>query len=53
MILEKKLNNISVSKSSILLLKADFNAGNKIIFNNRLIPTLEAKELIPKEIISE
>ena len=51
--LEKKLNTISVSKlRAILLLEADFNAVNKIIFNTRLIPTLEAKELIPKKIIS-
>ena len=41
--LKKQLNNISVSKlRAILLLEADFNTSNKIIFNTRLIPTLEA-----------
>ena len=52
--LEKKPNDISESKlRAILLLKANYNVVNKIIFNTRLILTLEAKELIPKEIISE
>ena len=36
---------------AILLLKVDFNVINKIIFNTRLIPTLEAKDMIPREII--
>ena len=50
--LEKSHNNISVTKlRTILLLKADFNALNKIVFNIRLIPLLEHKESIPHEII--
>ena len=40
--LEKKLGIIEVSKfRTIILLKADFNTVNKIIFNTRLIPNLE------------
>ena len=50
--LEKKQNNILVSKlRAILLLEADFNIINKILFSTRLIPTLEAKELILKKLI--
>ena len=50
--LEKKENQISVSKfRAILLLEANFNAANKIIFNTRLILTLESKESIMQEII--
>ena len=36
---------------AILLLEADFNALHKIIFNNRLIPNLEANNAIPMEVI--
>ena len=35
----------------ILLLEVDFNAVNKIVFNTRLIPTLEAQNSIPRELI--
>ena len=52
--LKKKPNNISVSKlRAILLLDVDFNAINKIIFNTRLIPTLEAQNSIPRKITGE
>jgi len=52
--LEKKENQISVSKlRTILLLEANFNAANKIIFNTCLMPILESKESIPQEIIGE
>ena len=52
--LEKKESQIAVSKlRAILLLEADFNTINKIIFNTRLIPNLERNELIPHEIIGE
>ena len=45
--LEKKKNQILVSKlRAILLLEADFNVANKIIFNTYLILTLESKESI-------
>ena len=51
-ILEKKQGEISISKLRvILLLEADFNVINKIVFNTRLIPKLEAKNMIPREII--
>ena len=36
---------------AILLLEADFNAMHKIIFNNRLIPRIEAENAIPLEAI--
>ena len=51
-ILEKKQGEISISKLRvILLLEADFNVINKIVFNTRLIPTLKAKDMIPREIM--
>ena len=50
--LEKVAGNINVQKlRAILLLEADFNALNKIVFNNRLIPKLEEVDAIPVEII--
>ena len=52
MILEKVAGNVNVEKLRvILLLKVDFNAMQKIIFNNRLIPELEAEDAIPPEVI--
>ena len=51
--LEKKSNEHLVSKlRAILLLEADFNAANKIIFNTQMIPTMKRKSEIPREIIS-
>ena len=50
--LEKALGKILVSKSrAILLLEADFNALHKIIFNGRILPTLENNNLIPAEVL--
>ena len=50
--LEKKANNISVSKLyAILLLEADFNVANKILFNMRIIPQIEVNNEIPREIV--
>ena len=50
--MEKKENAIHVSKlRAILLLEADFNVINKIIFNTRLIPTLKNRNEIPYKII--
>ena len=50
--LEKKPNDISVLKlQAILLLKANLNAANKIIFNTWLISQLEHYHEIPREII--
>jgi len=36
---------------AILLLEVDFNAMDKIMFNNRLIPNIEAMNAIPMEVI--
>ena len=50
--LEKSAGNVQVSKlRAILLLEVDFNALNKIVFNNRTLPLLEANRSIPYEII--
>ena len=50
--LEKKESQIVVLKlRAILLLEADFNATNKIIFYTRLNSNLERNELISHEII--
>ena len=50
--LEKKLNDISVSKlRAILLLEADFNAANKIIFNSRMILMIETRNDILYKIV--
>ena len=52
--LEKKVNDISISKlRAILLLEADFNIANKIIFNTHLIPQMESQNEIPREIIGD
>ena len=54
MILEKFLGKILVEKlRAMLLLEADFNALHKIIFNGRILPTLERNNVIPSEIIGE
>ena len=50
--IEIKSNDISVIKlRTILLLEADFNTINKIIFNTRFILTLETQDIILKEFI--
>ena len=52
--LEKVAGNINVQKlRAILLLETDFNAMHKIIFNNRLIPSIEADKAIPMEVIGD
>ena len=51
--LEKKPKVVKVTKlRAILLLEANFNGVNKILFNTRLIPLMEQAHVIPKEIIS-
>ena len=51
-ILEKKPGVINALKLQvILLLEADFNGLNKIIFNNWLILIIERVHVIPHEII--
>ena len=37
---------------AILLLEVDFNGLNKIIYNRRVLPKLEANRVIPYEVIS-
>lgn len=50
--LEKVGGNANAHKlRAILLHKTDFNAAHKIIFNNILIPELEAADAIPPEAI--
>ena len=50
--LEKEKGNINVQKlRAILLLEADFNGLNKIIYNSRVIPALEKRGDIPFEVI--
>ena len=50
--LEKSKGYINVEKlRAILLLEADFNALNKIVFNTKLMPSLERTNSIPYEII--
>ena len=54
MMLEKKANDVSVSKlRAILLLEADFNVANKIIFNTRVIPQIESQNEILREIVGD
>ena len=51
-ILEKESRKINISKlRAILLLEANFNVLNKIIFNTRILPTLERNKLISHKII--
>ena len=50
--LEKVAGNVQVQKlQAILLLEADFNAMHKIMFNNRLMPNIEAMNAILMEVI--
>ena len=52
--LEKSKGYINVRKlKAILLLEADFNTLNKIVFNTKLMPSLERTNSIPYEIIGE
>ena len=52
MILEKFPEIINVAKlRAILLLKANFNAIHKIIFNTRILLSLEFNKLISNKII--
>ena len=51
-ILEKSTENVYVSKlRAILLLEADFNALNKIIFNGQALPSIEASKSISSEVL--
>ena len=51
-ILEKSAGNVNmVQLRAILLLEADFNALNKIVFNRRAILSIEASKTIPYKVI--
>ena len=44
--------NIHISKlRAILLLEVDFNALNKIVFNNKALLAIKASKTIPLEVI--
>jgi len=50
--LEKIAGNVNMTKlRAILLLEANFNALNKIIFNDRVIPRIEISNTILYEVI--
>ena len=52
MMLEKSKGDMNVKKlRSILLLEADLNALYKIIFNERVLPTIKRHDQMPKEVI--
>jgi hypothetical protein len=52
--LEKILGCALITKlRSILLMEADFNATNKLIYGNRMLATARKHKLIPEEICSE
>ena len=52
--LEKSAGDVNIQKlRAILLLEADFNAMDKIIFNSSLIPSIEAANAIPIEVIGD
>ncbi|KAL7464310.1 hypothetical protein ACHAXS_004647 [Conticribra weissflogii] len=52
--LEKELGVNLVSKlRAILLMEADFNATNKIIYGNRMLQSVRNNHLMPEEIFSE
>ena len=52
--LEKEAGNLDVAKlRAILLLEADFNRLNKVIFSNRVLPKLEQDKVVSAEVIEE
>jgi hypothetical protein len=52
--LEKTLGVTLVTKlRAILLMEADFNATNKIIYGNRMMEKAREYNLMPEEIFSE
>jgi hypothetical protein len=51
--LEKTLGNTLVTKlRAILLMEADFNATNKIVYGNRMLYNAREYKLMPEEIFS-
>ncbi len=52
--LEKVLGNTLVTKlRAILLMEADFNAANKIVYGDRMLETVREHDMMPEEIVSE
>eukprot|EP00804_Cyclotella_cryptica_P018896 CCRYP_006429-RA/>CCRYP_006429-RA protein AED:0.69 eAED:0.69 QI:0/-1/0/1/-1/0/1/0/365 len=52
--LEKQPGVLLISKlRAILLMEADFNAANKILFGNRMLNQIRQYKLMPEEIFSE
>jgi len=52
--LEKSSRNLNVSKlKDILLLEADFNRMNKILFNSHILSHLESNKAILYEVIGD
>ena len=52
--LEKTFGERMVSKlRAILLMEADFNAANKIIYGERMLDNAREHKLMPEEIFSE
>jgi hypothetical protein len=52
--LEKTLGVTLVTKlQAILLMEADFNATNKIIYRNRMMAKVRGHNLMPEEIFSK
>ena len=50
--LVKSAGNVHIAKlRALLLLEADFNALNKIVFNRRALPSIKASNTIPFEVI--
>ena len=52
--LKKEVGNINITKLRvILLLEVDFNGMNKIIFNMKVIPTLEYHKSISYKLLEK
>jgi hypothetical protein len=52
--LEKTLGVMLVSKlRAILLMEADFNATNKIVYGNKLMKNVHKHNQMPEEVFSE
>jgi hypothetical protein len=54
LMLEKMLGCALITKlRSILLMEADFNSANKLIYGRRMLDTAHHYKLVPKEVYSE
>ncbi len=53
-ILEKELGiNVIIKLLAILLMEADFNATNEVMFGNCMLQNIRTHQLMPEEIFSE